>query len=221
MSAGTLAFAPPAGTLTFGGVIGGPGAVAATGPGALTLTNGGNTWSGGLVVSPGVTVTAGPWQTGAGNPLGTGAVTLNAGSTLNLAGAAAAAVPPPFDPAQTYAAGLTIAGDSTVNVTGSAAATMGTLRIGAKLSVTGDPGSSLTVGATTLTGPATVNPAANTTLNLTRIAETGGSQSLSMVGAGTLAVGTPGTYSGGTTITNGTTVVTNNALRACPQTRSQ
>ena len=211
VSAGTLAFDPPAGTLTFGGVIAGPGVVAATGPGALTLTNGGNSWSGGLVASSGVTVTAGPWQSGAGNPLGTGAVTLNAGSTLNLAGAAAAAVPPPFDPAQTYAAGLTIAGDSTVNVTGSAAATMGSLRIGAKLSVTGDPGSSLTVGATTLTGPATVNPAANTTLTLARIAETGGSQSLSMVGAGTLAVGTPGTYSGGTNISNGTTVVTNNS----------
>jgi autotransporter-associated beta strand protein len=211
VSAGTLAFDPAAGTLTFAGVIAGPGVVAATGPGALTLTNGGNTWSGGLVVSPGVTVTAGPWQTGAGNPLGTGAVTLNAGSTLNLAGSAAAAVPPPFDPAQTYAAGLTIAGDSTVNVTGSPAATMGTLRIGAKLSLTGDPGSSLTMGATTLTGPATVNPTANTTLTLGRISETGGPQSLSMVGAGTLAVGTPGTFSGGTSISNGTTVVTNNS----------
>ena len=51
VNAGTLAFDPPAGTLTFGGVIAGPGAVAATGPGALTLTNGGNTWSGGLAVS--------------------------------------------------------------------------------------------------------------------------------------------------------------------------
>ncbi len=203
VSAGTLAFDPPAGTLTFGGVIAGTGVVAATGPGALTLTSNGSTWSGGLAVSPGVTVNAGPWQTGASNPLGTGAVTLNAGSTLNLAGSAAAGVPPPFDPTQTYTASLTIAGNSTVNVTGSAAATMGTLRIGAKLSVTGDPGSSLTLGLTTLTGPATVSPAANTTLIVGAIGESPAGQSLSMTGAGTVVAGAPGSYTGGTAISSG------------------
>ena len=212
VSAGTLAFDPPVGpALTFGGQITGPGLVAATGPGALTLTNGGNTWSGGLVVSSGVTVTAGPWQTGAGNPLGTGVVILNTGSTLNLAGAAAVAVPPPFDPTQTYASPLTIAGDSTVNVTGSAAATMGSLRIGAKLSVTGDPGSSLTVGVTTLTGPTTLNPAANSTLNLGPVGENPAGQSLSKTGAGTVVMNAPGTFTGGTTISNGILQVGNNS----------
>ncbi|HEV2972377.1 MAG TPA: autotransporter-associated beta strand repeat-containing protein [Pirellulales bacterium] len=204
---GTLAFDPPAGPgITFSSSqITGPGVVAATGPGGLTLTNNTNSWSGGLQVSANVTVTAGPWATGAADPLGTGAVTLNSGSTLNLAGNTTGV--------QSYRAGLTVAGNSTVNVTDGAnpsAATMGTARVGAQLNLTGVAGSSLTLGTTTLTAPSTVNPAANTTLTLAKIGETGGSQSLSMIGAGTLAVGTPGTYSGGTAISNGLTVVTNN-----------
>ncbi len=205
VSAGTLAFAN-AGAQTFGGTILGPGAVAANGPGVLTLTSGSSTWSGGLNVAAGIAVTAGPWQTTGSptaNPLGTGQVTLHAGSTLNLAGAGSA-LPPPFDPTQNYAAGVNIAGDSTVNVTGSATATMGTSSIGAALSLTGDPGASLSLGPTTLTAPAILNPAPTTTLTLGPTGESGGSQTLRKINTGTVTMASPGTYSGGTRIDQGT-----------------
>jgi autotransporter-associated beta strand protein len=206
VSGGTLAFGN-AGPQSFGGTILGTGIVAASGPGALTLTSGGSTWSGGLNVAAGVTVTAGPWQTTAtpnASPLGTGPVTLNVGSRLNLAGAGTGAVPPPFDPSQNYTAGVNIAGDSTVNVTGSLAASMGASAIGATLSLTGDPGASLSLGATTLTAPAILNPAANTNLTLGPTGESGGSQTLRKIGTGSATMGAPGTYSGGTRIDQGT-----------------
>ncbi len=205
VSAGTLAFGN-AGPQTFGGTILGPGVVAASGPGALTLTSGNSTWSGGLNVAAGVTVNAGPWQTGGptSSPLGTGAVTLNAGSTLNLAGAGTGAVPPPFDASQNYTAGVNIAGNSTVNVTNSLAATMGTSSIGATLNLTGDAGASLGLGTTTLTGAATLNPAANTSISLGPTGESGGSRLLTKIGPGTATMGAPSTYSGGTVMNQGT-----------------
>jgi len=204
VNAGTLAFGN-AGPQTFGGTILGSGIVTASGPGALTLTSGSSTWSGGLNVAAGVTVNAGPWLTAGPNssPLGAGATTLNAGSTLNLAGAGTGTSPPPFDPTQNYPGGVNIAGNSTINVTNSLAASMGTSSIGATLNLTGDSGASLSLGTTTLNGAAILNPAANTTLSLGPTGESGGSQSLTKNGAGTAIMASPSTYSGGTTMNQG------------------
>ncbi|HEV2970669.1 MAG TPA: autotransporter-associated beta strand repeat-containing protein [Pirellulales bacterium] len=204
VSAGTLAFGATS-AQSYGGTILGAGAVAASGPGSLTLT-GNSTWSGGLNVAAGVSVTAGPWVTAtnaAATPLGSGPVTLNTGSTLNLAGNGTAT--------QAYAAGLTVAGNSTVNVTSTAppsAASMGNLSIGAQLNLTGDAGSSLSLGTTTLTANSTFNPAANTTLTVGSI---GGAFGVSKIGAGTLIVPSAGTYTGGTNISVGTVVVQDSA----------
>ena len=125
--------------------------------------------------------------------------------------------------AQAYANNLNVTANSTVDVTGSLNATLGTLSIGAfTLGLTSADATtspySLTLGASTLTGNAILSVANSTgggagTLNLTG-AIAGGANTLSKIGVGTLDLTGTGSVIGslfakaGTTIIDGATVTT-------------
>ena len=104
---------------------------------------------------------------------------------------------------------MTVTADSTIDVQTSLAATMGPLSIGSnKLSLTGGSGASLALGATTLTGNATFNPAAGTTLILPAISDGGSGFGIIKTGPGTLTITGAGNYSGTTRVNAGTLNVT-------------
>ncbi len=96
---------------------------------------------------------------------------------------------------------VNVTADSTINVSNSLTASMGNLSIGNNtLSITGDSGASLTLGAASLTGTAsTFNVAGATSLTFTG-AVTGGS-AVNMIGGGTLVLAdSNNSYSGNLTI---------------------
>src|SRR5207237_408356 len=70
-------------------------------------------------------------------------------------------------------------------------------------------GANLTLGATTLSGNATLDQPAGTSLTLGAIGDGGSNRSLTKTGIGTLTLNAGGIYGGGTTISAGTLRVTN------------
>ena len=160
-----------------------------SGPGQLTLTAA-NTYAGGTIVSQG-TLALAPLD-GAATPLGSGPVTLAGGvlSFLNFS--------------QTYGNAVSVAGDSTVDVeTGQAQ--MGALSVGGnQLSMTGGSGTQLTFGATTLSGTATFNPAAGTTLSVGAVGGIGG---ILKTGAGTMVLAGGSSFAGGAAVNEGVLAV--------------
>jgi fibronectin-binding autotransporter adhesin len=69
---------------TLAGVVGGTGSITKTGPGTLTLSNNGNTFSGGVTVSAGTFAVSAGTGAGAKSLFGTGAVTVNSGATVRV-----------------------------------------------------------------------------------------------------------------------------------------
>ena len=115
-------------------------------------------------------------------------------------------------PTQTYANTFNVTADSTIDVQNSAAATIGALSIGPnKLSLTGVSGASLTLGATTLTGNATFDPAARTTMILSSITDGGVGYGFTKTSTGTLRITAAGSYSGPVQVNAGTLRVSNGA----------
>jgi autotransporter-associated beta strand protein len=116
---------------------------------------------------------------------------------------------------------ITVAQNSTIDLSGTATDSAGPLSIGSStLSITGGSTGAnvpfnLTLGAATLNGGAAFNVANNGsgigTLILGAVGDGGPSKpgSLSKFGLGTLVLSSPGTYIGGTTISAGTLVVAN------------
>lgn len=202
-----------AGGLTANNIISGSGfAITKTGAGILTLA-GANTFSGGTTLSVG-TLTA---QDGATNnfvkALGTGLVSLNAG-TLNLRANGSAA-------AQTIITGdgatgnnVAVGGNTTISVDRVTANTGSTfqfnnLSIGANtLAVTNANTYALRfAGTTTLTGSATFNNTANLTLT-GAVGDGGSGFGITKQGAGTLTLSSgANTYTGSTSVTAGSLVL--------------
>ncbi len=117
----------------------------------------------------------------------------------------------PFVPSQSYANALTVSANSTINITNSLSASLGTASLGnAALNVTSSDATatpySLTLGATTLTGNATINVASSTGggAGTVTLGSVNGGFSLSKGGPGTVVLSTVSSYSGGTTVGGGT-----------------
>lgn len=173
---------------------GGKLAIVKDGAGAWTLSNTGNTFSGGVEVK------AGLLRATSAGALGSGAVTLGGGQ-LHLIN----------NTNTNFGNNVTVTGDAIITptrVSGSAGTitqTMGTLSIGAntlgitKFSATTT--STLVFGNTTLTGNATFAPAAGTIVQLGAIS--GGASGLTQNGAGTTVLAGANTF-GSTTVTAGT-----------------
>jgi len=207
--------------LALGGVISGTGSLTKVGAGTLTLS-GTNTYTGGT------TVNAGTLTLGAAERLAdTGAVTVNAGGTLTLGGA--------------EAIGTLSGTGGTINIGANAL----TVTQGADLTyagvISGDGGSLVKSGASTLTlsgdntytGGTTVTAGtlAGTTTSLqgniinnasvtfnqagngTYASNMSGTGTLTKLGAGNVTLGGTNTYTGGTTVTAGTLTGTTSSLQ--------
>ena len=107
-----------------------------------------------------------------------------------------------LSPTQVYPNNVVVTANSTINVTNSLSATMGTLSMGANtLNLTGTATAQLTLGATTLTGNPTLDQAANTTLILGALGDSGTARTIVKSDTGTLTLGTAAT-----SLVNGTAV---------------
>ena len=111
---------------------------------------------------------------------------------------------------QVYSNNVTITTNSTIDVTGSPAASMGALSIGAQtLSLTGMSGASLSFTATALSGNVTFNPAAATTLKTGPVS--GGGVTVTKTGNGNVEILPASNYSAGTIINSGVVKIGNAA----------
>lgn len=164
--------------LTISGEISGNYGLAKYGDGTLTLS-GNNSYTGAVTVSAGTVVAAHNSALGG-----------TVGNTLVSSGATLA-----------IGEGLTIA--EAISIVGSGVSSAGALR-GYANSNAASAGSTLT-GAITLTGNTTLNVDANRTLTISNaIGESGGSNSLTKTGAGTLLLSGTNSYTGTTVVSAGT-----------------
>ncbi len=119
---------------------------------------------------------------------------------------------------QSYANNVVVTANSSIDVSGSLAASLGTLQIGVssgptQLSVTSadatsNPYSLTMAGTTTLTGNSTFNVQSSAgsgagTLVLANVAQSGGTYGVTKTGPGSLRLTTPNTFGGGLTIGTG------------------
>ena len=209
---GTLVFEEPDAT-TFGGVISGSGSVRQAGPGSLTLTAA-NSYLGGTTVDTGAALVVGN-----DSALGTGALALQEGSTLDTSGS------------HTLANAISLSGDPTVNVNSSLTLNLagaisdgaspgvlektgdGTLILSADNSYSGGTtirGGTLQLGNGGASGSIVGNVVDNGTLAFDR-GDTyvfngliSGSGAVNQIGTGTTALTEDNSYGGGTTISGGT-----------------
>ena len=179
LGSGTLILAGNSGSTTFDGtVMGSGGTLTKTGNATVTL-GGNNSYSGTTRVFAG-TLTAGP-VTGGSTPLGSSTVNM-AGGTLMF-----------FAASQSYSNAINVTSDSTIDVRNSPAS-MGNLSIGGNtLSLTGDNGLSLTLGAAALSGNPVFDEAAGTTLVLGALGDGGAARVITKANSGTLMLGAPAT----------------------------
>ena len=195
--------------ITFTGIF--TGSITKTGSGTMTLGSTANSIDGitvnegtlrGIVTGTSLTPT---------NPLGTSIIKLN-GGTLGIQ---ASATVDTTGQIVTFGNNVEVGSDATIDVrppgTGTStnkAMAMGTLTIGtSSLQVTNANVFRLSfVGATTLTGNATFNTSTSTTtiLNLSAVGESGGPRSLIKSGAGILTLNGAGSFTGSTTVSEGT-----------------
>jgi len=104
------------------------------------------------------------------------------------------------DPAQNFTNNVVVTADSAIDVRAALGASLGNLSIGTNvLSVTGLAGTSLTLGGISLTGNATINPAAGITATVGALSDGGTVRTFTANGAGTLnfAAASPGFSAGG------------------------
>ncbi len=119
---------------------------------------------------------------------------------------------------QSYPNAVSVLSGSSIDVEGSLAASLGNLTIaGTQLSLTGPANTSLSFGATTLTGNAILDTSTGTTLSLGAVGETSGPRSLSKSSPGTLILTAADTYTGSTTVTAGTLIA--NVANSLPANR--
>lgn len=179
------------------GTISGSGTIVKNG-GGLTVLNAANSYSGVTTIQGGTLRVSSVSNAGNNSPLGAyataGAAGISlTGGTLQYTGSTASTD-----------RGFTLGGSATIDVTpdsGSSALTLGASSLGAfTLTVSGTGGSSLNLGALTLTGNATLSPG---TANLTVASLAGGSNTLTKSGAGRLWVTGNNTSTGLTTVSAG------------------
>ena len=109
-------------------------------------------------------------------------------------------------PSQSYPNAIQVLSNAAIDVEGSMNATLGNLTMSAStLSLTGPSGANLAFGPVTMNVGSQFNAASSTNLSLGAI--TGGSNTLTKLGAGTLTLNGPDTY-GSTTVSTGTLVAT-------------
>ncbi len=110
---------------------------------------------------------------------------------------------------QNYSSSIAVTANSTIDIQTTPNASAGGLSInGSTLTLTGMSGANFSVGATTLTASPTFVPAAGTTLTLGSVSDGGTNRTVTMSGAGTLAIAGSATYNGGTTVSSGAYVIT-------------
>ena len=210
--------------LTFGGVIGGSGALTQAGASTLTLT-GANTYTGAT------TVNAGTLQVGATNALSSGsALTLNGTSILDLngysstigslAGVAGTSVTSGVAGSATLSAGGNNTSTTFAGVMQNGSGTVALSKVGSgTLTLSGNntntgattiSAGTLQIGAGGASGSVVGNITDNATLAFNRSdaitygAVISGAGALTKLGAGTLTLSGANTYTGGTTISAGT-----------------
>lgn len=201
------------GGLTATNVISGAGfAITKTGAGTLTLA-GANTYSGGTTLTTGIVTAQDAATNNFVKALGTGLVTLNAG-TLNLRANGSASSQTIITGDGTTGNNLTVGGNTTISVDRFGANTGSTFRLN-NLSIGAN---TLTVnsantyalqfaGTTTLTGNATFNNAANVTLT-GAVGDGGSGFGITKQGAGTLTLASgANSYTGSTSVTAGVLVL--------------
>ena len=193
-TAGTKTITTSTGLVAISSVIGdgsGVMAVSQSGPGTLTLT-GANTYSGGTTLNGGVLQLGNAGNGSVSGPVGTGTLTLNGGTLSSN-----------FTTARSIVNAITFGGNVTL-------------------------GDATNTGALTFSGPGTLTGNRTLTLNSAItysgiIGQSGGSFGITKAGAGslTLSGGSSNTYSGKTTVSNGTLILNkNNTLNAISSTGS-
>jgi fibronectin-binding autotransporter adhesin len=111
---------------------------------------------------------------------------------------------------QVFTNAVTVTANSTLDQANVAAVTLGPLAIGSQtLTSTGSTGTSMTLGATTLSGSPTFAPQANASLTLGAIGDGGTARTITKAGAGTLILGTAASSAGAGTTVNLTAGTTN------------
>ncbi|MEO5714330.1 MAG: autotransporter-associated beta strand repeat-containing protein [Luteolibacter sp.] len=205
------------GGITFGGIISNGGS---TGKTALTVntTGGTTTLAGANTYSGDTTLTAGTVQGTTAltsltptSPFGASALKLNGGILQLRASGTLNATTETI----TFGNNVTMGADTTIDVNRPGITStnkrplLGTLSIGANtLNVTGGNGYQLSFGATTLTGNAIFSPT-TAALNLTSVGDGGNAFGFTKTGTGVVVIAAGGTYTGTTTIENGTLNVSN------------
>lgn len=215
--AGTIDTNGKSGKLT--GVLDGAGGLTKTGAGTLTLTADNSGYSGAVVIDSGVL------SVGVDNNLGTGALTIKGGSTLQLTdnfttsrnvtlGAGTGTIETAANKTSTFSTAITGAGK--LSVTGA-----GTLVLAATNNYSGGTdianGGTLQIGNATADGSVIGNIANAGVLNFQNSNQTifdqviSGTGALNQNGSGTLILTGTNTYTGDTTIANGSTLQVGNS----------
>lgn len=183
------------GSVTFGGVINGTGAVTSAGPGTWVLT-GNNGWTGGTTISGGVLQLGAGGTSGSlvGNVVNNAAMVINRSDDVTLAGVISGSGSVTQN--SSAAGTTTLTGNNTW--TGATTVQQGTLRLGNG----GTSGGLAAASAVTINSGATL---AFDRSNLLTVANAiGGDGRIVQTGSGTTLISGTNSYTGGTTVESGT-----------------